>query len=688
MAPASVSIGNSRTIHIPAPSSGEIFTATTVPGGTVSLGFDPATATINRVDNNLEFLTDEGGAVQLVDFFVVGDQPLPSLTLPDGDTVASSEFLSAFDIDIETAAGPATDDPGSGSGEYADDAGSLIEGIESLTSLSGGRWLDVPWEESVGIPDTFLTYNTPLAMDQPTSTGSASNIGAIHTPQPEALPDTANENSTHPYLSAHDNVGIVEMTSETIVIEAGYQTEKPGRIIDIALPGEANGAAWQTSGKLGEHQIKEINGKEYGLTSSSGDLKLFEGMNFDFESFVHDHTPFSAWRQNGSSVGSMTTEFQADGEGAFNTVWSMYSGSNGKQTGPYDITVAMLFKVGPDGEKELVGHKTLEYETFNEKGSPQGVSGEVSWNIAEGGNYVVAMAVVEAGGTSGNKTILVLDKAVYTEAPQQVDIPPVTEDAFTVFGAGNVIEDSFAPNEESAGLTDSHSEGGSFWLNGFRLNDAWRNADGTAVEWTAGDATYSFFMNPDGSYALHASGKGVPPAIDDLDIRYQIVSDATHPAEASLYLRSPNHVFDLSSADHGGSIYGGDGNDVIYGSEAGDIIYGGNGNDVLHGGAGNDLFVWDGENCSGAGKIMDFSITEGDKLLFENAADEHSIDSVLEDGILFLTVNNYGSPSFTVEVNFQEGELDSFSDSYRDSGATDGIEQALVNAILNNTFGG
>ena len=133
---------SNQAVLIARPAAGENASFESQAGAKILFDFEPSTATVSRSGSDLVFQMDDGGSVTLTRFFEVGDQPLPSLVLPSGDEVASSEFLSAFDIDLITAAGPGAgsgSDSG-GSGEYDDDSGSLLAGIDRLGSLGTLYW--------------------------------------------------------------------------------------------------------------------------------------------------------------------------------------------------------------------------------------------------------------------------------------------------------------------------------------------------------------------------------------------------------------------------------------------------------------------------------------------------------------------------------------------------------------------
>ena len=131
-----------RTIAVPAPIAGQNLTVTSAPDSALQFAFDPTQNTsYERVDNSLVFTSDVGGQVTIVDFFVVGDQSLPTFVLPGG-TVVPADFLASAGVDITTAAGPsnAASNTSGGSGEYDDDGGSILDGVGRLDSLGTDQW--------------------------------------------------------------------------------------------------------------------------------------------------------------------------------------------------------------------------------------------------------------------------------------------------------------------------------------------------------------------------------------------------------------------------------------------------------------------------------------------------------------------------------------------------------------------
>ena len=175
-----------QTVVVPKPDAGANVTVDSSAGGQLQLGFDPSIATPARSGNDLTFNLEGGGNVTVRDFFAVGDESLPSLRLPDGTIVASTDFFSGSGLDMTTAAGPGGGATGSsGAGEYADDAGNLIGGVDRFGSLGTDFWgrgteVGDPWIGAAELPGgTF-------GMDADTDLGGM--FGVVTAVYEDALP--------------------------------------------------------------------------------------------------------------------------------------------------------------------------------------------------------------------------------------------------------------------------------------------------------------------------------------------------------------------------------------------------------------------------------------------------------------------------------------------------------------------
>ena len=138
--------GLEKSLKIISPSQGQHAQFIASEMENISLGFDTATATFDRSENDLKITLEDGGQVTLTDFFVTNGHELPLLTLADGQQIAAADFLKNSNIDVTTAAGPAVATT-SGGTNYEDASGNLISGVERLGSLSA--------EEGTG-PESFI----------------------------------------------------------------------------------------------------------------------------------------------------------------------------------------------------------------------------------------------------------------------------------------------------------------------------------------------------------------------------------------------------------------------------------------------------------------------------------------------------------------------------------------------------
>ena len=172
------------SIRIAKPNAGEKITVS-IPeesaGQAAAIGFATAGVNVERAGNDLVFQFEDGSETRVTDFFVTSGKALPDFVLEDGTTVSSADVLKQLNenIDLETAAGPgsAASNSSGGSGEYADDAGSLIDGVGRLSAIDGlGQWaysatggdvatssLDtLPPNEEVFAPGNALNNGAPI----------------------------------------------------------------------------------------------------------------------------------------------------------------------------------------------------------------------------------------------------------------------------------------------------------------------------------------------------------------------------------------------------------------------------------------------------------------------------------------------------------------------------------------------
>lgn len=114
----------------------------------ISIGFNVYNEVgVGRDGNDLIFTFLDDSSIKIEDFFVTDGEELPLFILEDGTQVASSGVLQTLDgnIDITTAAGPASSPASGGVNAYEDMGGEGLlggyAGMDSLEGLDGiGEW--------------------------------------------------------------------------------------------------------------------------------------------------------------------------------------------------------------------------------------------------------------------------------------------------------------------------------------------------------------------------------------------------------------------------------------------------------------------------------------------------------------------------------------------------------------------
>ena len=130
-----------ESITIPAAKGGRIALPAPV-GGRIVFTHDISGSAFERHGNDLVIAHADGGSVTLTDFFVQDEGAAPGFVLRDGTVIDSADFLRAEnpDLDLTTAAGPASAPGSSGMNAYADASGSLVGGLDRLDSLGTDQW--------------------------------------------------------------------------------------------------------------------------------------------------------------------------------------------------------------------------------------------------------------------------------------------------------------------------------------------------------------------------------------------------------------------------------------------------------------------------------------------------------------------------------------------------------------------
>ena len=148
-----------KSIVVPSPTADQSVAVEASPGGNLTLSFDPSTTDSSRDGNDLIMQTEDGGQIVMTNFFAVGENALPTFTLPDGTVVDAADLLESSGVDITTAAGPAGGGANGGGTSYDDFPGSLISGVDKLGVLDTFQW-----NRDTEIPE-FSVINTNTLME-------------------------------------------------------------------------------------------------------------------------------------------------------------------------------------------------------------------------------------------------------------------------------------------------------------------------------------------------------------------------------------------------------------------------------------------------------------------------------------------------------------------------------------------
>lgn len=153
------------------------------PNMQLGLGFQPDPNAVQKVGQNLEFDFEDGGKIVLegyYDHFTA--KTLPVMVMDDGTELPGEQFLASLREDLLTAAGPSAGPSAASSGmnAYADDAGSLVNGVDRLGSLGTDQW-----GRDTEVPEAVITDNEVPGGTIGLSIGSGDGAGIYEDWKPQ-----------------------------------------------------------------------------------------------------------------------------------------------------------------------------------------------------------------------------------------------------------------------------------------------------------------------------------------------------------------------------------------------------------------------------------------------------------------------------------------------------------------------
>ena len=143
------------------PGAGERVVMQYMEGARVILKFPPSDVVITIRDDTLCITFPDAGVLVVRHFFAGGPQSLPGVTLPDGRELTGEEFLNEFNAELLRSWVKVWEN---GIGQYQDDPGELIGGIDRLGSLP-----TIYWARKTETDDWYK--ESPLADSEGTDSG-------------------------------------------------------------------------------------------------------------------------------------------------------------------------------------------------------------------------------------------------------------------------------------------------------------------------------------------------------------------------------------------------------------------------------------------------------------------------------------------------------------------------------------
>lgn len=158
---------------IQGPKPGETIVVYAEPDEVISLSADFTQADVQFGEGRIVFEFANDGTVVL-EFADPGDIHMPNIVMPDGYLLSLQSYLASLAIaDVEPALGSDLTAQSSGIGEYGDDAGALLGGLDMLDGLEQGALAPL----AADVPD--FAYGSADLDDGPTANPDKVVIGVV-----------------------------------------------------------------------------------------------------------------------------------------------------------------------------------------------------------------------------------------------------------------------------------------------------------------------------------------------------------------------------------------------------------------------------------------------------------------------------------------------------------------------------
>jgi VCBS repeat-containing protein len=568
-----------RVLHVATPDPGEIRIYPPAAGQIIQLDFDIASQTVVLVGSDLRIdLT--GGAVLIFEDFAATNIPgsAPMFLMPDGSLIPGDVLVVALsEPPVETAAAEAGAE-GGGAGEYDDDMGDLLAGIDKLDGQD---------------PDAYLAAAEPPIEDEQ----------VLVLREEEQPPDDENEAplAQDDALFANVQIGAYALSNRSngdffqvdLGEDGGYTKLFDTEIgmSDITLA--PDGLIWG----IAHGKEQGVKTQQIVIIDPATETVSYEGIIDGLD----DNSPIA-----GLSFGSDGTLYVVQGDTVY-TVSGLDSATPiatelvdlGNALGVADLVTVdgLLYTLSQNGHL-LAIDPTIE--TVTDLGDTQLSPGE--YGIAEGMDGTLYMV--------NFKEVLVLQ-------PNETDFTVIDQydlDYPTGFGspwglAGGVPLGTSLTGAVNVLDNDSDPEGDPLTVVDVDGSPVPDDPEGLTIDGDFGTLT----IHQDGSYTYLVSSLETGE-----DVFTYTIEDGNGGSDTANLVIYVNANLGTDGAD---TIAANDNGDILFGDQGNDLLISGEGDDILLGGADEDVFGFSAIVDEGADAIRDFDLGE-DALRFYDVLDD------------------------------------------------------------------